>query len=188
MMFSLIGWKFTVIYICCSLLSALITGLILSTLNIKSLAEIEDLEIYDNKGLSFKERFKRSYLNMLHTIKSIWFYIIIGALLAAAFDAFAPLSVIELIKKGGILSLFLGEAIGLVIHVDIIAILPLILTMYNAGVSSAILISFISSVAFFSFPTFLMLKNTVKMKDYAKVWVVFFIILSLISTSLYFLI
>lgn len=171
-MYNIIGPKFTNIYFITSIIISIATGIIIYIIKIKgNVVEDGNSYIYKNedKQMKIPDRIKFSFSNLFHIIRKNIVYILISLIFSALFSLFVPLDLILSINESSILFMFVGIFIGLILHMDIISISPLVSSMLNADIHYFILVPFLISTAFFSIPSIFILKKYINVKSYLKI-------------------
>lgn len=185
-MAALTDWRFTLAFVIASIFIAVITGFILSFLHGEKYikAEIETSSIEVNKNLKFSDRLACALHETMHTFKHQWLWILLGVALSALIISVVDLDFASKISSLGFLGVFLAAVIGLVLHTDIISIVPVLSTLIDLHVSFGILFSLAASLAFFSIPMMLMVKNTIRLRYLLYTWGIVFVLILIAGTAM----
>lgn len=187
-MAALTDLRFTATYVCVSLLVTIVAGIVLSFLHEEAYINRDSLSMdsyLSEERMSQSRRLHFVRHEMLHTLREQWGYIVIGVALAAAINAFVNLEFVEQFSRYGFLSIFVVTVVGLVLHTDVISVLPIVSSLLQLNVSYGLLFALISSQAFFAIPMVVMVKKTVKMKYIGILWGVMFVLILAASEILF---
>ncbi|MDK2802152.1 MAG: permease [Oscillospiraceae bacterium] len=172
--------EFTITYIIVSISIIIITSIILKFVDIKYNINISDIKnntikIYtDNKS---RLLFVKS--NLRHSFNISIIYIILGVLLSGIIKVFVDLNFMTEINNNSFLFILMSSLAGLVVHMEIASLSPIIHSMYDLGINYSIIISFIISTVFFSIPSLIILKKYIKIKYQLYIWSIIFILILL---------
>ncbi len=172
--------EFTIIYIIVSIFIIFTTSIILKFINIQHTINVSDIKhtnikIYNDN----KSRLLFIKSNLKHSFKISIIYIILGVLLSGIIKVFIDLSFMTEINNNSFLFILMSSLAGLVVHMEIASLSPIIRTMYELGINYSIIISFIISTVFFSIPSLIILKKYIKIKYQLYIWSVIFILILL---------
>ena len=172
---SIFGFKIAVLYVIVGLILAVIGGTLIDHLgledqikgyiknnNIKSnYVEIDD-EIFK---ISFKERIKYAYDEVVTIFKKVFPYILVGVGIGALIHNWIPQSFIEwALGSNNPLSIILASIIGIPMYADIFGAIPIAEALYFKGAGLGTVLSFMMSVTALSLPSIVLLKNVIKNK------------------------
>lgn len=179
-MWAICGWKFTVCYIAASFTITVIAGSLLSLFSQKKYllgSFSADAPELPNKLPTQKERFHRAGHELWHVAKEQWLWILLGVAVSALIESFVSLSFAEQISSLGFFGVFLATIIGVVLHVDIIAIVPVLSALLDLHISYGLLFSLTVSLSFFAIPVLVMLKKAVRARYVLYSWLIMFVLI-----------
>lgn len=132
MLFSLFGWKVTLIYIGFGLLVSIIGGYIIGKLNMEKyiLLDIKPLEekLEDVKiELSFKQRHNEALAYTLDIFKKIYLYVVIGVGVGALIHGYIPTDfIVKYAGSDAWYSVLLAVILGIPMYASAAGIMPLV--------------------------------------------------------------
>lgn len=181
MLFSLFGWKVTLIYIGFGLLVAIIGGYIIGKLNMDKyiLIDIKPIEgqLEDVKiKLSAKQRHKEALDYTLDIFKKIYIYVILGVGVGALIHGYVPTDVI--VKYAGSdawYSVPLAVIMGIPMYASAAGVMPLVEVLTSKGMLLGSALAFMMAVTALSLPEAMILKRIL----HTKLIVTFFVIIGL---------
>lgn len=186
-MWALCGWQFTLSYLVASLLIIVIAGCLLSLLSEKEYLmgsfSSEPLEEQLARPTQ-KERFCLAWHELVHTAREQWLWILLGVALSVVIEAFADISFAAELSSLGFWGVLFATLIGVVLHTDIIAIVPVLGSLLELHVSYGLLFSLTSSLSFFAIPTVVMLKKAVRVRYILYSWLILFLLILIAGTVL----
>ena len=170
--------EFTITYIIVSISIILIASIILKFVDIKYNINISDIK--NNTIKIYKDNKSRLLFiksNLRHSFNISIIYIILGVLLSGIIKVFVDLHFMTEINNNSFLFILMSSLAGLVVHMEIASLSPIIRSMYDIGINYSIIISFIISTVFFSIPSLIILKKYIKIKYQLYVWSIIFILI-----------
>lgn len=180
-MAALVGLKFAWIYIITSFVIVFITGVLISGIKSENLylnkAALPNDAPASNGGYSQNQRLNFSLHEVRHTFKDQWGYLLIGVALSAIIVVFIDLDVIQALTDSGFAGVLAVTSAGLVLHTDVIALLPIVSTLVKFNTPYAVLFALVASFAFFSIPMVIMVKKAVHIKYIAIIWAIMYVLI-----------
>ncbi len=185
---SILGIKFTIIYISVGISAGIIGGIFfdfigaekhLSPLGIKSLehAKQQDTSSYDSSAtcccrnkkqeskISWRSRHDFAKNEVKAILSRIWKWVFIGVAVGAIFHGFVPIEWIEeYLASGDWWTVPLSSIMGIPLYLNASAMVPIAEAMLQKGVPIGTTLTFMMSVTGASFPELLMLKQVMKPK------------------------
>ena len=184
-MWALCGWRFTLCYIAAGFIITVIAGILLSLLS-EEKYRMDSFSPPSHPASSArptqKERLHIAGHELLHTLKEQWLWILLGVALSAVIERFADISFAEGISSLGFWGVLLATAIGVILHTDIIAIVPVLTTLLDLHISYGLLFSLTASLSFFAVPTIVMLKKALRVRYILYSWIILFFLILIAGT------
>ena len=179
MLFSLFGWKVTLIYIGFGLLVAIVGGYIIGKTNAEKyiLMDIKPLEgnLEDVKiDLTIKQRHKEALSYTLDIFKKIYLYVIIGVGVGAFIHGYVPTDfIVEYAGSDAWYSVPLAVILGIPMYASAAGVMPLVEVLTSKGMLLGSALAFMMSVTALSLPEAMILKRIL----HTKLIVIFFTII-----------
>ena len=179
MLFSLFGWKVTLIYIGFGLLVAIVGGYIIGKTNAEKyiLMDIKPLEgnLEDVKiDLTIKQRHKEALSYTLDIFKKIYLYVIIGVGAGAFIHGYVPTDfIVEYAGSDAWYSIPLAVILGIPMYASAAGVMPLVEVLTSKGMLLGSALAFMMSVTALSLPEAMILKRIL----HTKLIVIFFTII-----------
>ena len=185
-MFAMAGWKFTLVYLVCCLIIAVVTGFCLSFVGGEKYLYQDSLSLAPpNQDAAWSQRRRWGYAvhELKHTMGEQWAYIVLGVLISALINGFMDFELAQKISDTGFLGVFFVTVLGIIPHTDVVSLLPVISSLLQLNVTYGIIFSLVVSLAFFSLPMLVMVKRTMKLRYIWYTWGIMFV-LTLVSGGL----
>ncbi len=179
MLFSLFGWKVTLIYIGFGLLVAIVGGYIIGKTNAEKyiLMDIKPLEgnLEDVKiDLTIKQRHKEALSYTLDIFKKIYLYVIIGVGVGAFIHGYVPTDfIVKYAGSDAWYSVPLAVILGIPMYASAAGVMPLVEVLTSKGMLLGSALAFMMSVTALSLPEAMILKRIL----HTKLIVIFFTII-----------
>ncbi len=179
MLFSLFGWKVTLIYIGFGLLVAIVGGYIIGKINAEKyiLMDIKPLEgnLEDVKiDLTIKQRHKEALSYTLDIFKKIYLYVIIGVGVGAFIHGYVPTDfIVKYAGSDAWYSVPLAVILGIPMYASAAGVMPLVEVLTSKGMLLGSALAFMMSVTALSLPEAMILKRIL----HTKLIVIFFTII-----------
>ncbi len=186
-MAAITGWRFTLAYTVTSVVITIVAGCLLGALSGGEYVKIDQSPIKTaTKTTSYRQtdRLKIAGHELWHASREQWLWILLGILLAAVIESLVDVQFAQSVSSLGFLGVLLTTLAGLVLHTDIIAIVPVLSSFLQLHISYGILFSLTASLSFFSIPMVLMLKNTVKLRYMMYSWAIMFVLILIAGSVL----
>jgi len=171
LLFGLFGWKISLLYILSGLIIAIISGLIISRMNLKHL--VADF-VWKNKlknnriakiEMSRKERVVYATNYALDIIKKVWFYILVGVGIGAWIHGYVPADFLaQYAGADKWYAVPLATIIGIPLYSNAAGVIPLVSALTEKGVAIGTTLAFMMAVTALSLPEFMILKKVMKTK------------------------
>lgn len=179
MLFSLFGWKVTLIYIGFGLLVAIVGGYIIGKINAEKyiLIDIKPLEgnLEDVKiDLTIKQRHKEALSYTLDIFKKIYLYVIIGVGVGAFIHGYVPTDfIVKYAGSDAWYSVPIAVILGIPMYASAAGVMPLVEVLTSKGMLLGSALAFMMSVTALSLPEAMILKRIL----HTKLIVIFFTII-----------
>ncbi len=166
---SIFNWKIAIAYVVVGLLLAVVSGTIISKLNLTKYVEEY---VYGNKALDMEQeemtvndRLEFSKNQVLDIIKKVWKYVLIGVGIGAAIHNWIPESMISaVLGRDKWYSVIIAVVVGIPMYADIFGTLPIAEALVAKGVGLGTVLTFMMGVTALSLPSMIMLKQVLKPK------------------------
>jgi hypothetical protein len=166
---SVIGWKFTVLYVATGLSVALIGGFVLE--RFKPERWVEDYvwkirmgetgTIEENTSLRARHEYALSQVKEI--VGRIWKFILIGIGVGAFIHGYVPADFVARIAgDGSLLSVIGAVLVGVPLYSDAVGIIPIAEVLLHKGVPLGTVLAFMMAVTALSLPEMIILKKVVK--------------------------
>ena len=179
MLFSLFGWKVTLIYIAFGLLVAIVGGYVIGKTNAEKyiLIDIKPLEgtLEDVKiDLTLKQRHKEALFYTLDIFKKIYLFVIIGVGAGAFIHGYVPTDfIVKYAGSDAWYSVALAVILGIPMYASAAGVMPLVEVLTSKGMLLGSALAFMMSVTALSLPEAMILKRIL----HTKLIVLFFTII-----------
>ncbi len=166
---SIFNWKIAIAYVIVGLMLAVVSGTIISKLNMEEYVESyvyssKSLDI-EQEGMTQKDRLEYSKDQVLDIIKRVWKYVILGVGIGAAIHNWIPESLISaILGQDKWYSVIIAAFVGIPMYADIFGTLPIAEALIAKGVGLGTVLSFMMGVTALSLPSMVMLKQVIKPK------------------------
>ena len=166
---SVIGWKFTVLYVLTGLTVALIGGFVLE--RFKPERWVEDYvwkihmgqvaQVEEDKSLRARHEYAVSQVKDI--VGRIWKFILIGVGVGSFIHGYVPAELVASVAgDGGLLSVIGAVLIGVPLYSDAVGIIPIAEVLLGKGVPIGTVLAFMMAVTALSLPEMIILKKVVK--------------------------
>ncbi|RXJ56355.1 permease [Candidatus Marinarcus aquaticus] len=171
LLFSMFGWKITLLYIGFALLIAIISGLIIGTMKLEKevLIEVKPINSCCNGSMEItillQQRFKEAWEYTMDIFKKIYIYVIIGIGIGAFIHGYIPADFISKYAGGDVwYAPMVAVLMGIPMYSNAAGILPLVEVLTQKGMLLGTALSFMMAVVALSLPEAMILKRVLSMK------------------------
>jgi uncharacterized membrane protein YraQ (UPF0718 family) len=192
---SLLGWKFTILYIVVGMLVGILGGVFLDAIKaerwLQSFAakalergqqKTTSLPSAQIMRLSFKDRHRFAKEEMLEIFGRVWKWVIIGVGLGAALHGFVPEGWIqEHLGDGQWWSVPSAVLLGIPLYSNATGVIPVMESLITQGLPIGTTLAFCMSTVAASFPEFILLKQVMQWKLLAVLFLVLLVAFTLIG-------
>lgn len=176
LLMSLLGWKFTILYIIVGMGIGMLGGLFLDTIKAerwlqsfaaKALEQGQTSSSTANIGtipsLTLSERHEFAKREMLDIFSRVWLWVIIGVALGAALHGFVPDGWIEThLGAGQWWSVPAAVLVGIPLYSNATGVIPVMESLITNGLPIGTALAFCMSTVAASFPEFILLKQVMQ--------------------------
>ncbi len=170
---TLLGWKFTIIYVTAGLGAGIIAGFFfdaigadkwLQPLATKVETDGSVLHIHsENTKMTMKERHKFAKEEAISIFKKIWLWVIVGVGIGSGLHGFVPDNwIAEHLGTGAIWSVPVAVLMGIPLYSNATGMIPIIETLLAKGLPVGTALAFMMATVGASIPEFIMLKQVLK--------------------------
>lgn len=170
LLFSLFGWKISLLYIAFALLIAIFSGLIIDSMNLEQevLIEVKPLNSCcssNEQTNKIKQKANEAWIATMDIFKKIYPYVIIGIAIGAFIHGFVPSQFIAKYVGGNSwYAPILGVIMGIPMYSNAAGMIPLIEVLTSKGMLMGTALSFMMAVVALSLPEAMILKRIISMK------------------------
>lgn len=202
LLFSLLGWKFTLLYLVVGMSVGILGGFFLDLIRaerwLQSFAakalERGQSTSFTNQNkiketLSFKDRHTFAKAEMLEIFGRVWKWVIIGVGLGAALHGFVPAGWIEEhLGNGQWWSVPSAVLLGIPLYSNATGVIPVMESLIKQGLPIGTTLAFCMSTVAASFPEFILLKQVMQWRLLAILFALLLVTFTLIGWVFNFLI
>ncbi len=167
LLFSLFGWKITLLYIICGLSVAVFAGIIIGRLNLENQIENFHIKIKKKKEkkLDLNLRITFAKDETLKILKKVGTYIIIGVGIGAFIHGFVPTDfLVDVAGKDDLFAVPIAVLIGIPLYSNAGGVMPIVQALISKGMAIGTALAFMMSVTALSFPEMIILRKVIKPK------------------------
>lgn len=195
LLLSLLGWKFTVLYVVVGMLVGMLGGWFLDSIRAErwlqsfaaqalknAQADQPDTTEVQNQKMSFKERHQFAKDEAFEIFGRVWKWVIVGVGLGAALHGFVPDGWIEQnLGAGQWWSVPASVLIGIPLYSNATGVIPVMESLITNGLPIGTTLAFCMSTVAASFPEFILLKQVMQWRLLAILFAVLLISFTLIG-------
>jgi len=194
LLLSLLGWKFTVLYVVVGMSVGILGGIFLDAIKAerwlqsfaaKALAQGKNVSSEKAKQpavLSLKERHVFAKQEMLEIFSRVWKWVIIGVGLGSALHGFVPDGWIQAhLGDGQWWSVPAAVLLGIPLYSNATGVIPVMEGLIKQGLPIGTTLAFCMSTVAASFPEFILLKQVMQWRLLAVIFVLLLIAFTLIG-------
>ncbi len=170
LLWTMFGIKIAAVYVAAGLFVAVVGGWILGRLHLEKWVEPFVFEtrlggqiIDSTAGLSFDDRIQMGIEEVGSILKKIWPYLLVGIGLGAAIHGWAPTDFFkQYASASNPLGVVVAVAIGIPLYSNAAGVMPLVQSLYGAGLPMGTLLAFMMAVVALSLPEMILLRRVLK--------------------------
>ena len=169
LLMSIFGWKVAVAYVVFGLVVAVVGGTLIEKLHLENQVEdfirnAKSLDVEAEK-LTFKDRVKYSWEQVLETAKKVLPYVLIGVGIGAVIHNWIPEEwIVKALGGNNPFGVILATIAGVPMYADIFGTIPIAEALLAKGALLGVVLSFMMGVTTLSLPSMIMLRKAVKPK------------------------
>ncbi|MBO5491027.1 MAG: permease [Desulfovibrio sp.] len=176
LLWGLLGWKFTLLYVAVGMLSGIVGGIIMDAVRAERWLQPFLLDaVKDGKALptaaaearrmGLMERHALAAAEVAATFRRVWLWVVIGVGFGAALHGYVPQEwVAENLGAGRWWSVPLAVAVGIPLYTNVTGIVPVMESLLLKGLPLGTTLAFCMSTVAASLPEVLMLKQLMRWK------------------------
>ena len=178
LLWGLLGWKFTIIYVVVGMFAGIVGGIIMDALRAERLLQPFLLDAMKNAStreaaveageapkMGLMERHAFAYSETSSIFKKVWLWVIIGVGLGALLHGYVPQEwFTENLGAGQWWSVPVAVAIGIPLYTNVTGIIPIMESLLLKGLPLGTTLAFCMSTVAASLPEVLMLKQVMRWK------------------------
>ncbi|MCE5313048.1 MAG: permease [Nitrospiraceae bacterium] len=169
LLWSLLGWKLTALYIGTGLLVSITSGVIIGRLKLEKWVEEYVYKIRTGQGMeaiapTFTERLLAAKQNTAEILKNIWPYIVIAIAIGGLIHGYVPEDF--LLKYAGPDNIFavpLAVVIGVPLYSNAAGVIPIVSALISKGLAVGTVLAFMMAVTALSLPEMIILRKVIKL-------------------------
>lgn len=169
MLWGLLGWKITAIYISSGVIIAIIAGYLIGKFKLEHLVQdyvyemkVGDTEIVD-QSITERLQYARDYTKEI--LKKVWIYVIVAIALGGFIHGYAPEDfLVQYAGKDNIWAVPMAVLIGVPLYSNAAGVIPIVTALIQKGMSLGTALAFMMAVTALSFPEMIILRNVLKPK------------------------
>jgi len=170
LLFGMFGLGPTLLYVVAGLTVAIVAGMILGRLGVEKWVEPFVFEtrlggqvIDTTAGLTWDDRIQMGVEEVATILRKIWPYLLVGISLGAAIHGWAPTDFFTTYANASNpLGVFVAVLIGIPLYSNAAGVMPLVQSLYGAGLPMGTLLAFMMSVVALSLPEMILLRRVLK--------------------------
>ena len=169
LLMSIFGWKVAVVYVILGLVIAVAGGTLIEKLHLENQVEefIRNGRSVDvpQEKLTFKDRMKYSWKQVVFTAKKVAPYVLIGVGIGAIIHNWIPEEfIVKVLGNNNPFGVILATIAGVPMYADIFGTIPIAEALLAKGALLGVVLSFMMAVTTLSLPSMIMLRKAVKPK------------------------
>ena len=178
LLWGLLGWKFTIIYVVVGMFAGIVGGIIMDALRAERWLQPFLLDAMKNAStreaaveageapkMGLMERHAFAYSETSSIFKKVWLWVIIGVGLGALLHGYVPQEwITENLGAGQWWSVPVAVAIGIPLYTNVTGIIPIMESLLLKGLPLGTTLAFCMSTVAASLPEVLMLKQVMRWK------------------------
>ncbi|MDD6462767.1 MAG: permease [Clostridiaceae bacterium] len=167
LLMSIFGWKVAVVYVILGLVIAVAGGTLIEKLHLENQVEefIRNGRSVDvpQEKLTFKDRMKYSWKQVVSTAKKVAPYVLIGVGIGAIIHNWIPEEfIVKVLGNNNPFGVILATIAGVPMYADIFGTIPIAEALLAKGALLGVVLSFMMAVTTLSLPSMIMLRKAVK--------------------------
>lgn len=170
LLWTLFGWKIAALYVGAGLGVAVLGGWILGRLGVERWVEpfvfqsrLGGQVLDSTAGLSFDDRIQMGVEEVQSILRKIWPYLLVGIGLGAVIHGWAPTDFFQrYASASNPLGVIVAVLIGIPLYSNAAGVMPLVESLYGAGMPMGTLLAFMMAVVALSLPEMILLRRVLR--------------------------
>jgi uncharacterized membrane protein YraQ (UPF0718 family) len=170
LLFSLFGWRITLIYIGSGLVIAILAGWVLGRLRLERWVEpfvyetkLHGQPVESSLGLSFDQRLQMGAEEVGSILRQIWPYLLVGIGVGALIHGWVPTNFFATYAgRSNPLGVLLAVGIGIPLYSNAAGVMPMVQALYEKGLPMGTVLAFMMSVVALSVPEMILLRRVLQ--------------------------
>lgn len=199
LLLSLLGWEFTLIYIAVGMTVGILGGMLLDLLKAEKMLQPFAMKAYETKPnanlgqvtacqMSFKARHDFASVELQDILQRVWKWLFIGVGLGAALHGFVPDGWMQSHLGGGQWwSVPAAVLVGIPLYSNATGVIPIMESLITKGLPIGTTLAFCMSTVAASFPEFILLKQVIRWRLLAIIFLILLISFTLVGWILNFI-
>ena len=172
LLWTMFGWNIALIYVSAGLTVAVVGGWLLGRLGVERWVEPFVFEtrlggqvIDSTAGLKIDDRIQMGVEEVISILRKIWPYLLVGIGLGAAIHGWAPTDFFkQYASASNPLGVLVAVLIGIPLYSNAAGVMPLVDSLYGAGLPMGTLLAFMMAVVALSLPEMILLRRVLMPK------------------------
>lgn len=170
LLFSLFGWRITLIYIGSGLAIAILAGWVLGRLRLERWVEsfVYETKLHGQavdgaQALAFQERLQMGAEEVASILRQIWPYLLIGIGVGALIHGWVPTNFFAThAGRSNPFGVLLAVGIGIPLYSNAAGVMPMVQALYEKGLPMGTVLAFMMSVVALSVPELILLRRVLQ--------------------------
>ena len=170
LLWTMFGFRIALIYIASGLFVAIVGGWVLGRLKLEQWVEPFVFEtrlggqvIDSTAGLTIDDRIQMGVEEVISILRKIWPYLMVGIGLGAVIHGWAPTDLFtRYASASNPLGVLVAVLIGIPLYSNAAGVMPLVQSLYGAGLPMGTLLAFMMAVVALSLPEMILLRRVLK--------------------------
>lgn len=173
MLAAMFGWKIAALYFAFGIAVAIISGLILTRMNLER--HLEDWVRNIQRGIvgasstdtppTWPERFDAAWASVKEIVGRVWPYVMVGIAIGAGIHGYVPAEFMaQIMGKEAWWAVPAAVGIGVPMYTNTAGVIPIVEALYGKGAAMGTLLAFMMSVVALSLPEMIILRKALKVK------------------------
>ena len=170
LLLTMFGWQIALIYVLAGLFVAIVAGLLIGRFHLEKWVEPFVFEtrlggdvIDSTAGLSIDDRIQMGVEEVVTILRRIWPYLLVGIGLGAIIHGWVPTDFFTTYANAdNPLGVVAAVLIGIPLYSNAAGVMPLVQSLYGAGLPMGTLLAFMMAVVALSLPEMILLRRVLK--------------------------
>lgn len=173
MLAAMFGWKIAALYFTFGIAVAIVSGLILTRMNLERHLEDWVRNIQQGKVAAsggefcptWPERFDAAWASVKEIVGRVWPYVMVGIAIGAGIHGYVPAEFMaQIMGKEAWWAVPAAVGIGVPMYTNTAGVIPIVEALYGKGAAMGTLLAFMMSVVALSLPEMIILRKALKVK------------------------